>query len=198
VIHVDTSVSPATARVIVIGGGVSGAPTARSPQTAERIGLTALTPTPAWSRTADMNFPRVNVNAVLLPDGNVLVIGGQRAGKWNADPQPVLEPELYDPRTNTWTVLPPMQHPRQYHSINPDDCRAWRSQLKRMDDDFNYWGRTYGRRYGAGRVPGLDARTGEPQMEEDLEDELEAEDERGFEEEDALEETDASFVNAAG
>ena len=117
VIHVDTSVSPATARVMVIGGGVSGAPTARSPQTAEKIDLTALTPAPAWSRTADMNFPRVNVNAVLLPDGNVLVIGGQRAGKWNADPQAVLEPELYDPRTDTWTVLPPMQHPRQYHSV---------------------------------------------------------------------------------
>jgi hypothetical protein len=81
---------------------------------------------------------------------------------------------------------------------NPDDCRAWRSQLKRMDDDFNYWGRTYGRRYGAGRVPGLDARTGESQMDEGLDDELEAADERAFEEEDALEETDASFVNAAG
>lgn len=117
VIQVDTSVSPPTARVLVIGGGVSGAATARNPQTAEYIDLTSLAPTPAWARAADMHYPRVNVNAVLLPDGTIMVIGGQRAGKWNADPQAVLEAEIYDPRSDTWTVTAPMEHPRQYHSI---------------------------------------------------------------------------------
>jgi plastocyanin len=117
VVQVDTSVTPATARVTVIGGGVSGAATARNPQTAETIDLSALAPAPAWARTADMHYPRVNVNAVLLPDGTVFVVGGQRAGKWNADPQAVLEPEIYDPRSDTWTVMAPMAFPRQYHSI---------------------------------------------------------------------------------
>jgi hypothetical protein len=117
VIQVDATVSPPSVRVMVVGGGVSGAPTARNPQTAERIDLTALAPAPAWARTADMHFPRTNVNAVLLPDGTVLVIGGQRNGKWNSDPQAVLEAEIYDPRTDTWTVQPPMEHPRQYHSV---------------------------------------------------------------------------------
>jgi FtsP/CotA-like multicopper oxidase with cupredoxin domain len=117
VIQVDTSVSPPTARVMVIGGGVSGAATVRNPQTAEAIDVTALAPIPAWTRTADMHYPRINVNAVLLPDGTILVIGGQRAGKWNSDPQAVLEAEIYDPRTDTWSLTPPMEHARQYHSI---------------------------------------------------------------------------------
>jgi hypothetical protein len=64
-----------------------------------------------------MVYPRVNVNAVVLPDGTIFVVGGQRAGKWNADPQAVLEPEIYDPRTDTWTTMAPMEHPRQYHSV---------------------------------------------------------------------------------
>jgi hypothetical protein len=117
VIQVDTSAMLPTARVTVFGGGVSGAATVRNPQTAETIVVTTLAPAPAWSRTADMHFARVNVNAVLLPDGTIFVVGGQRAGKWNADPQAVLEPEIYDPRNDTWTVMAPMEHPRQYHSI---------------------------------------------------------------------------------
>ncbi|MEH2574713.1 galactose oxidase-like domain-containing protein [Bradyrhizobium sp. AZCC 1708] len=117
VIQVDTSATPPTARVTIVGGGVSGAATVRNPQTAETIDLTTLAPPPAWTRTADMHYPRVNVNAVLLPDGTIFVVGGQRAGKWNADPQAVLESELYDPRNDTWTPMAPMEHPRQYHSI---------------------------------------------------------------------------------
>ena len=117
VIQVDTSATPPTARVTVVGGGVSGAATDRNPQTGETIDLTTLAPAPAWSRTADMHYARVNVNAVVLPDGTIFVVGGQRAGKWNADPQAVLEPEIYDPRNDTWTVMAPMEHPRQYHSI---------------------------------------------------------------------------------
>lgn len=117
VIQIDTSATPPAARVTILGGGVLGAATVRNPQTAETIDLTVLAPAPAWTRTADMQYARVNVNAVLLPDGNIFVVGGQRAGKWNADPQAVLEPEMYDPRNDTWTTMEPMEHPRQYHSI---------------------------------------------------------------------------------
>jgi len=117
VIQIDTTVSPPAAEGTIIGGGVSGAPTARNPLTSEKIDLTALAPPPAWNRTADMHFPRTNVNGVLLPDGTILAVGGQRNGKWNPDHQPVLEAEIYDPRTDTWTLTPPMAHPRQYHSI---------------------------------------------------------------------------------
>jgi FtsP/CotA-like multicopper oxidase with cupredoxin domain len=117
VIQVDTSSTLPRARVMVIGGGVSGAATVRNPQTAETIDVTTFAPAPAWTRTADMHYPRINVNAVLLPDGNIFVVGGQRAGKWNIDPQAVLEPEMYDPRNDIWTPMAPMEFPRQYHSI---------------------------------------------------------------------------------
>jgi plastocyanin len=120
VMQIDTTVSPPATRLFVIGGGVSGAATARNPQTVETIDLTSIGATTAWESPAgSMNFPRSNVNAVLLPDGTVFTVGGQRAGKWAADPQPVLDAEIFDPNASpaTFTVTPPMAFPRQYHSI---------------------------------------------------------------------------------
>jgi FtsP/CotA-like multicopper oxidase with cupredoxin domain len=119
VIQIDTTVSPPAATIFIIGGGVAGAATARNPQSAERIDVTTLSPAPSWQRNppVDMNFPRTNVNGVLLPDGTILAVGGQRNGKWSADPQPVLQAEIYHPATNTWTLTAPMAHPRQYHSV---------------------------------------------------------------------------------
>lgn len=114
VVQIDATQSPPTATVIVIGGGVSGIHNAQS---VEALDLTRLSPPPSWIRLADMNYRRTNVNGVLLPDGTVLAVGGQRNGKWAADPQPVMQPELYDPQTNRWTLMAPMAHPRQYHSI---------------------------------------------------------------------------------
>jgi predicted nucleotidyltransferase len=61
--------------------------------------VTRLTPAPAWERTADMAARRTNVTGVALPDGTVLVVGGQRNGKWAADPDPVFETEIYHPDT---------------------------------------------------------------------------------------------------
>ena len=117
VILIDTTVSPPSAKIFIIGGGVSGGPTTRNSQSCEFIDLTTLTPAPAWQRAADMNFQRTNVSGVVLPNGTILAVGGQRNGKWAADPQPVLGAEIYNPQTNTWTLTAPMQHPRQYHSI---------------------------------------------------------------------------------
>lgn len=116
-IQIDATVSPVAAKIYMIGGGVSAAATLRNPISAETIDLTVMGTGTTWSRIADMNFPRVNVNAVLLPDGRILVIGGQRNGKWNTDPGAVLETEIYDPATNSWSVGAAMMFPRQYHSI---------------------------------------------------------------------------------
>ncbi|MGH8582805.1 MAG: galactose oxidase-like domain-containing protein, partial [Gammaproteobacteria bacterium] len=119
VLQIDTTVSPPSAIITIFGGGVTGVPTSRNPQSCERIDVTRLSPVPAWQRVppADMNYPRGNVSGVLLPDGTILAVGGQRNGKWSTDPQPVLPCEIYHPATNTWSVTAPMAHPRQYHSI---------------------------------------------------------------------------------
>jgi plastocyanin len=119
VLQIDTTVTPPRTQAWVIGGGVFGAATVRNPQSVESIDLTTIGPGTGWATPPlTMVYPRTNVNAVLLPDGTVFIVGGQRAGKWNAtDPQPVLEAEIFDPATGTFTPTTPMQFPRQYHSI---------------------------------------------------------------------------------
>jgi hypothetical protein len=62
---------------------------------------------PSWRAAPSMAFRREYANAVLLPDGALFVVGG-KAG------QAVLEPELFD--GTSWTVLPPHEGPRTYHS----------------------------------------------------------------------------------
>jgi hypothetical protein len=74
-----------------------------------------------WTRVADMHFPRWYPSATTLPDGRVLVISGMTtSGRW-AD-----TPEVYNPATNTWTLLTgistPEVHEEEYPltSVMPD------------------------------------------------------------------------------
>ena len=74
---------------------------------------------PTTRRGPDMAFPRWNHNSLLLPDGDVLTIGGglydnvMIHGQQNV---PVLEAERFDADTETWHTLAPMSVPRMYHS----------------------------------------------------------------------------------
>jgi hypothetical protein len=88
--------------------------------TLERIDLSLQNP--RWEQSGRMHHRRIHANGVLLPDGNVLVIGGMSSyghmGAMHAHSVPgaVLEAELYDPSTNTWTLMAAQQKPRVYHS----------------------------------------------------------------------------------
>ena len=101
---------PGLTKVLEFGGKTSTASSAT--ETAEIIDFAA--PTPQWRYTAPMNFPRMYANPVVLPDGNVLVVGGGR-GPGIYD-NPVKEVELFDPVAETWAVLAPQVAPRIYHS----------------------------------------------------------------------------------
>ena len=68
------------------------------------------------TKTAPMAYPRTYVNAVVLPTGHVFVVGGQTFGAAFDDGNSVLVPELWDPVSQTFTRLPPMQTPRNYHA----------------------------------------------------------------------------------
>ena len=68
------------------------------------------------TKTAPMNYPRAFANAVVLPTGKVFVVGGDTYANPFDDSTAVLVPELWDPVSQTFTVLPPMQTPRTYHS----------------------------------------------------------------------------------
>jgi len=64
-----------------------------------------------------MAYPRAYANGVVLPGGQVLVIGGETHGITFNDDTSVLVPELWDPRTERFAALAPMQTPRNYHSV---------------------------------------------------------------------------------
>ncbi|EUC43170.1 copper radical oxidase [Bipolaris oryzae ATCC 44560] len=68
-------------------------------------------------RLPRMNDPRGFANVVVLPNGQVLVLGGQRVSRVFQDDESVLTPELFDPATKTFRRLAPAAEPRNYHSI---------------------------------------------------------------------------------
>jgi YVTN family beta-propeller protein len=69
------------------------------------------------TKMPSMAYPRLYSNSVVLPNGQVLVIGGQTFSQEFSDSYAVLAPELFDPQTQTFTVLPAMSIARNYHSI---------------------------------------------------------------------------------
>lgn len=107
-----TLLNPANSngRVMVVGGG---SPDSSGSHTAEILDMS--TPTPTWGDLT--NIPasnlisknRINVNAVLLPDGTVFVCGGM--------PIKNSPCALYDPSTNTWSEMAKLKYARQYHSV---------------------------------------------------------------------------------
>ncbi|WP_295959778.1 discoidin domain-containing protein [Rhodoferax sp.] len=68
-------------------------------------------------KIAPMSYARAFHNSVVLPNGQVIVIGGQSLPVPFSDNTSVLVPELFDPATETFTALPPMTVPRNYHSV---------------------------------------------------------------------------------
>lgn len=102
---------PTLDRVMLIGGyneGTGGPPTS----SAEIIDFTDADP--VWTATTPMAFSRRDHNAVLLPDGRVLVIGGRSNS--SGTPNPIMIPEVFDPIKETWDQVAPHQIPRRYHS----------------------------------------------------------------------------------
>lgn len=69
-------------------------------------------------RMPDPAYPRGFANAVVLPDGTVLVTGGQKRSLVFTDTDGIIYPELFDPVKQTWTQMAPEAVPRNYHSIS--------------------------------------------------------------------------------
>jgi hypothetical protein len=92
-------------RVIVVGGGDTGT----SP-TAQMINLSTFSPSWGPPTSIPDGRSRVNVNTVLLPDGNLLVLGGLQSS-----PQTCYR---YNPSTpiSPWAEMDELNAPRHYHS----------------------------------------------------------------------------------
>jgi hypothetical protein len=108
-------------KILYIGGGNAADGTHAPTDVVEKIDLNAAKP--LWSPAASMHFPRRQHNATLLPDGTVLVTGGTRGGGGPSNGFNDLSPgntvhsaELWDPNTDTWTLLSDERTDRCYHS----------------------------------------------------------------------------------
>jgi galactose oxidase len=73
---------------------------------------------PVVTRQPNMRWPRVFCNAVVLPNGCIVVVGGQTAVELFSDNNAVLINEMFCPSTQTWSQLEkPLLVPRTYHSV---------------------------------------------------------------------------------
>ncbi len=100
-------------RVMIIGGGPAGKPNKTDAiDSVDIVDLKAAVP--HFAPAAPLNFPRLHLNAVLLPDHTVFVTGGSL--KQEDKPLARLQPEIYDPGTDTWTPMAVSTVPRLYHS----------------------------------------------------------------------------------
>jgi hypothetical protein len=95
-------------KILYVGG--ADPPT----NTAEVIDLNQ--PNPAWTYTGSMAFPRRQMNATLLPTGEVLVTGGTSGSGFNDPAAGVHAAELWNPATGNWTTLASSAVTRVYHS----------------------------------------------------------------------------------
>jgi hypothetical protein len=108
--------SPDAVKVMVFGGAGDND---RATSTAEIFDFNvADTSASGWRAPTggDMRNARFMSDAVLLPDQTVLVVSGAGAGVADHSSEPVLETEIFDTRTETWTSAAPILRPRLYHS----------------------------------------------------------------------------------
>jgi YVTN family beta-propeller protein len=111
-------------RILIAGGQIDGA-TQAATNKAMLIDLNG----PAATRTeiASMNFARKFNNAVMMPNGEVFMVGGNTSGLEFNDQGTILTPEIWNPQTRTWRTVADMSTPRNYHSLAllMTDGRIW-------------------------------------------------------------------------
>ncbi len=104
---------------------------------------------PDWQPKAPMHYRRQWHTLVALADGKILAVGGTQGSRNTSQPVndtcspcwAVLEPELYNPANDTWTLMTPMKWPRLYHSlaILDDQGRVFVSGGQADTNGSEYW-----------------------------------------------------------
>ena len=99
-------------------GGAPNHDSGNAFNTAYIIDINAGAPNPPTVRkVSPMAYGRTFVNSVVLPNGEVLVMGGQTQPVVFSDSYSVLAAELWSPVFESFITLPPMQRARNYHSV---------------------------------------------------------------------------------
>jgi YVTN family beta-propeller protein len=73
-------------------------------------------PSPVISNASPMAYRRAYQNAVTLPTGEILVIGGNNTGELFSDNGSVYAAEIWNPTNDQWRTVESMSVPRNYHS----------------------------------------------------------------------------------
>ena len=101
-------------KMITAGGWENGA-SITSTNEAHIIDLNG--PSPIVTSTNPMIYPRKFHNGVMLPNGEVLAVGGNTSGQKFNDSGTVYPVEIWNPDTENWREGAAMSVPRNYHSI---------------------------------------------------------------------------------
>ncbi|MFO1482182.1 MAG: Ig-like domain-containing protein [Verrucomicrobiaceae bacterium] len=82
---------------------------------------------PTVTQTSSLLYARTFANGVVLPNGEVMAIGGNTSQEKFNDDGSVLTPEIWNPATGRWRNAAGMQVPRNYHSLAVllPDGRVW-------------------------------------------------------------------------
>lgn len=116
------------AKVLLIGGG-----TAQGEKATNEVEMIDLSDNkPLWKKVKPMKHARYYTYTVMLPDQKILVLGGRKGkdghhmeinhdmhcgnGEIPHDPDSIMECEIYDYKTDKWTVVSDMNVDRVYHS----------------------------------------------------------------------------------
>jgi hypothetical protein len=104
-------------QVIIMGGG--------SPATATTEIIDLGASNPVWQSGPSMSQGRIEMNAVILPNGKVLAVGGSLNDEQASSAS--LNADLYNPGDNTFTTMAANAYPRLYHSnaLLLPDATVW-------------------------------------------------------------------------
>jgi hypothetical protein len=108
--RLGSAVMYAPGKILYAGGG--DPPTS----SAEVIDLNQASP--AWRSVPGMRFARRQMNATILPNGQVLVTNGTSGPGFNDVGAAVHEAELWNPANESWTTMAPEVVGRTYHSAS--------------------------------------------------------------------------------
>lgn len=99
-------------KVFVMGGLGAATGVVNATETTELLDMSQTMP--AWTYGPSMSQPRVEMNAVLLPNGKVLALGGSANDE---DPSTAsFDADIYDPAANTFSPAGTTSFPHLYHS----------------------------------------------------------------------------------
>ena len=110
---------------VLVSGGFTAPSNGTASQAAYTVDLRGASPVVA--NTGSMANARTFANAVMLPNGEVMVVGGNTSTAKFSDSGSVFPAEIWDPSTGTWRTVASISVGRNYHSLAflLPDGRVW-------------------------------------------------------------------------